>query len=134
MRSTPIAFTALLLAASAAVAMERPRGVVELFTSQGCSSCPPADRILGDLARDPSLVVITMPVDYWDYIGWKDTLASPQCTAGQKGYAAARGDGQVYTPQAVIDGVSHVVNFDMPNVPENYVHRIGRTARAGANG
>lgn len=119
MRSTPIAFTALLLAASAAVAMERPRGVVELFTSQGCSSCPPADRILGDLARDPSLVVITMPVDYWDYIGWKDTLASPQCTARQKGYAAARGDGQVYTPQAVIDGVSHVVGADRAAIEKN---------------
>jgi len=119
MRSTPIAFTALLLAASAAVAMERPRGVVELFTSQGCSSCPPADRILGDLARDPSLVVLTMPVDYWDYIGWKDTLASPQCTARQKGYAAARGDGQVYTPQAVIDGVSHVVGADRAAIEKN---------------
>lgn len=119
MRSTSIAFAALLLAASAAVAMERPRGVVELFTSQGCSSCPPADRILGDLARDPSLVVLTMPVDYWDYIGWKDTLASPQCTARQKGYAAARGDGQVYTPQAVIDGVSHVVGADRAAIEKN---------------
>ena len=119
MRSPGIAFVSLLLAASAACAMDRPRGVVELFTSQGCSSCPPADLILGDLARDPSLVVLTMPVDYWDYIGWKDTLASPQCTARQKGFAAARGDGQVYTPQAVIDGVSHVVGADRAAIEKN---------------
>lgn len=112
MRSPQIAFLALLLSASASSAMDRPRGVVELFTSQGCSSCPPADRIIGELARDPSLVVLSLPVDYWDYIGWKDTLASPQCTARQKGYAAARGDSQVYTPQAVIDGLTHVVGAD----------------------
>lgn len=107
-----IAFLAALLSASAASAMDRPRGVVELFTSQGCSSCPPADRIIGELAHDPSLVVLSLPVDYWDYIGWKDTLASPQCTARQKGYATARGDSQVYTPQAVIDGLTHVVGAD----------------------
>ncbi|MCB1524406.1 MAG: DUF1223 domain-containing protein [Rhodoblastus sp.] len=117
MRSpTHVLIAALLSATSAAAtnaaAMERPRGVVELFTSQGCSSCPPADRIVGELAKDPSLVVLSLPVDYWDYIGWKDTLASPQCTARQKGYAAARGDGQVYTPQAVIDGLTHVVGAD----------------------
>lgn len=112
MRTFRLALLAALLAASAAHAGERPRGVVELFTSQGCSSCPPADRVLGELARDPSLVVLSMPVDYWDYIGWKDTLALPQCTARQKGYAAARGDGKVYTPQAVIDGVSHVIGAD----------------------
>lgn len=112
MRSPRLAFLAALVFASAASAMDRPRGVVELFTSQGCSSCPPADRIIGDLARDPSLVVLSLPVDYWDYIGWKDTLASPQCTARQKGYAAARGDSQVYTPQAVIDGLTHVVGAD----------------------
>src|SRR6516225_2483262 len=53
------------------------RAVVELFTSQGCSSCPPADKLLGDLASDPSLVTISIPIDYWDYLGWKDTLAEP---------------------------------------------------------
>ncbi len=112
MRAPKIVILAALLSASGATAAERPRGVVELFTSQGCSSCPPADRVIGELAHDPTLVVLSLPVDYWDYIGWKDTLASPQCTARQKGYAAARGDGQVYTPQAVIDGVTHVVGAD----------------------
>ena len=112
MRSPRIALIAALLSATSAAATERPRGVVELFTSQGCSSCPPADKVVGELAKDPSLVVLSLAVDYWDYIGWKDTLASPQCTARQKGYAAARGDGQVYTPQAVIDGITHVVGAD----------------------
>ncbi|HMN71238.1 MAG TPA: DUF1223 domain-containing protein [Rhodoblastus sp.] len=75
--------------------------------------------MIGELARDPSLVVLSLPVDYWDYIGWKDTLASPQCTARQKGYAAARGDGQVYTPQAVIDGLTHVVGADREAILKN---------------
>ncbi|MFO1118007.1 MAG: DUF1223 domain-containing protein [Beijerinckiaceae bacterium] len=108
----PCLLLALAMCTTAAVAADRPRGVVELFTSQGCSSCPPADRIVGEMARDPSLVVLSLPVDYWDYIGWKDTFASPACTKRQKGYAAARGDGQVYTPQAVIDGATHVVGSD----------------------
>ncbi len=59
------------------------RNVVELFTSQGCSSCPPADRILSRLARDPATLAMSFPVDYWDYIGWKDTLAQPSYTARQ---------------------------------------------------
>ena len=63
------------------------KAVVELFTSQGCSSCPPADRILGELARDPNTLAISLPVDYWDYIGWKDTLAEPVYTARQQAYA-----------------------------------------------
>ncbi|MBL8574868.1 MAG: DUF1223 domain-containing protein [Hyphomicrobiaceae bacterium] len=89
-----------------------PRAVVELFTSQGCSSCPPADRLMGELARDPKLVVLTWPVDYWDYLGWKDTLARPDFTARQKAYAEARGDRAVYTPQVVVGGLDHVVGSD----------------------
>jgi hypothetical protein len=88
------------------------RGVVELFTSQGCSSCPPADKLLAVLANDPSLVAISVPIDYWDYLGWKDTLASPRNTARQKAYAHVRGDGQVYTPQAVVNGSVHALGSD----------------------
>ncbi|MGH6703312.1 MAG: DUF1223 domain-containing protein, partial [Bradyrhizobium sp.] len=58
-----------------------PRAVVELFTSQGCSSCPPADKIIGDLAKDPSIIALSMPIDYWDYLGWKDTLADSRFSA-----------------------------------------------------
>jgi hypothetical protein len=95
-----------------ASAQAEPRAVVELFTSQGCSSCPAADNLLGELAADPSLITISVPIDYWDYLGWKDTLASPRNTARQKGYAQARGDGQVYTPQVVVNGSLHVLGSD----------------------
>jgi hypothetical protein len=70
---------------SGSVAAE-PRNVVALFTSQGCSSCPAADKLLGELAKDPSVIALSLPVDYWDYLGWKDTLASPQYTAKQRAY------------------------------------------------
>src|SRR5713101_9341211 len=89
-----------------------PRSVVELFTSQGCSSCPSADKLLGELAADPSLVTISVPIDYWDYLGWKDTLADPRNTARQKAYAHVRGDGQVYTPQVVVNGALHALGSD----------------------
>jgi hypothetical protein len=88
------------------------RAVIELFTSQGCSSCPAADRLIGELAHDRSLVTLSLSVDYWDYLGWKDTLALPGNTARQRGYAKSRGDRQVYTPQAVINGVAHAVGSD----------------------
>src|SRR6202045_2368316 len=58
-----------------------PRAVVELFTSQGCSSCPPADKVIGELAKDPSVIALSMPIDYWDYLGWKDTLADARFSA-----------------------------------------------------
>jgi hypothetical protein len=105
-----------LAIATGPVRAEPPRCVVELFTSQGCSSCPPADRLVRDLARDPSVVAISWPVDYWDYIGWKDTLAQPMFTARQKAYASARGDGHVYTPQAVINGLVHAVGSDRAEI------------------
>jgi hypothetical protein len=89
-----------------------PRAVIELFTSQGCSSCPPADKLLGQFAVDPSLVAISLPIDYWDYLGWKDTLADPRNTALQRGYSHARGDREVYTPQAVVNGSLHAVGSD----------------------
>jgi len=91
---------------------DSPRAVVELFTSQGCSSCPPADRLMGELARDPSLLVLSLPVDYWDYLGWKDTLALHGHSTRQRAYSIARGDREVYTPQAVVNGVVHVLGSD----------------------
>jgi hypothetical protein len=94
------------------LAIADPRAVIELFTSQGCSSCPAADKLIGELASDPSLVPISVPIDYWDYLGWKDTLADPRNSARQKGYAHVRGDGQVYTPQAVVNGVLHALGSD----------------------
>src|SRR6476469_7418347 len=83
------------------------KAVVELFTSQGCSSCPPADALLGQLTDKPGIVALSFSVDYWDYLGWRDTLASPANSERQRNYARARGDGRVYTPQAVVDGIIH---------------------------
>jgi hypothetical protein len=89
-----------------------PRAVIELFTSQGCSSCPAADKLLGELASDPSLVTLSLPVDYWDYLGWKDTLALRGHSERQRAYSLTRGDRAVYTPQVVINGVVHVLGSD----------------------
>ena len=93
-----------------------PRAVVELFTSQGCSSCPPADKILGELAKDPSIIALSMPIDYWDYLGWKDTLADARFSARQKAYSRMRGDREVYTPQAVVNGSTHVIGSDLVGI------------------
>jgi hypothetical protein len=93
-----------------------PRAVVELFTSQGCSSCPPADRIIGELAKDPSIIALSMPIDYWDYLGWKDTLADPRFSARQKAYSQMRGDREVYTPQVVVNGSAQVIGSDRAGI------------------
>ncbi len=103
---------ALILAACETAAPAQPRAIVELFTSQGCSSCPPADELLGELRNDPSLVAVSLPIHYWDYLGWKDTLADPRHTARQKAYSRMRGDGDVYTPQAVVNGAVHALGSD----------------------
>ena len=89
------------------------RTVLELFTSQGCSSCPPADRLFAQLASDPHFIVMSLPVDYWDRLGWKDTFAKHAFTERQRAYASLRGDQQVYTPQAVINGSEHANGASM---------------------
>ncbi len=86
--------------------------VVELFTRQGCNSCPPADALLGRLAKRDGVIGLTFNVDYWDYLGWRDTLARPAYTQRQRGYAKAMHDRRVYTPQIVIGGVMHEVGSD----------------------
>lgn len=83
--------------------------VVELFTSQGCSSCPPADKFAAELMKQPGVTVMSLNVDYWDYLGWRDTLAKPEYTTRQMDYAHSRGDQDVYTPQMVINGETHAV-------------------------
>lgn len=113
MRVAFFAFAVSLVATFPVSADEAsPRGVIELFTSQGCSSCPPADRLVSELARDSSNLVLTLPVDYWDYLGWKDTLASPANSARQRAYAMTRGDRKVYTPQIVVNGREAAVGSD----------------------
>lgn len=113
------------LFASAAAA--GPKAVLELFTSQGCSSCPPADDLLAEYAAKGDVVALSFSVDYWDYLGWADTLATRDNTARQRAYAAARGDRQVYTPQMVIDGKEHVVGSDRGAVERAISHQAGDT-------
>jgi hypothetical protein len=82
--------------------------LLELFTSQGCSSCPPADELLNAWRDKPGVITLSFSVDYWNYLGWHDTLSSPENSERQRDYALARGDGRVYTPQMVVDGITHV--------------------------
>ena len=104
------AMAGLLILTQAAVAQDRQGPVVvELFTSQGCSSCPPADAMLGELAQREDVIALALHVDYWDYIGWQDTFALPEMTARQHGYAHAQGSTVVYTPQIIVGGQDHVV-------------------------
>jgi hypothetical protein len=118
-----------LMATFASPARAEPRAVVELFTSQGCSSCPAADKLAGELAKDPTLVVMSLAIDYWDYLGWKDTLASPRHSVRQRAYARSRGDRQVYTPQVVINGSVHALGSDKVAI-ENAIAQSRRSPTA----
>jgi hypothetical protein len=123
---------ALVLGGASALAQApQPRAVVELFTSQGCSSCPPADALFVELAKDPSVITLTMPVTYWDYLGWKDTLGHDLFTKRQKLYAKSRGDGQVYTPQAVINGGAHLVGSDKAEIDKSLRQQVAFVTRVG---
>jgi hypothetical protein len=121
-----IALGALLISLPVPDARAEQRVLVELFTSQGCSSCPAADKLLGELAKDPSVLTMSLSVDYWDYLGWKDTLALPGHAKRQRAYAGSRGDRAVYTPQIVVNGVTHVLGSD-----KGAVERAVRSARSG---
>lgn len=120
-------FKAFAMAAALAVsiqtapfAAEKPQGtpltVVELYTSQGCSSCPPADAFLGELAKRNDLLALSIHVDYWDYIGWKDPFASPANTKRQRAYASKLGMRYVYTPQMIVQGGAHSTGSDRDKI------------------
>jgi len=114
MRTLRLTFAALLLIGASSVAQAEPaKAVVELFTSQGCSSCPPADAKLEALASRPDVVALSYHVDYWDYLGWKDTLGTSGATQRQRAYAAARGERQVFTPQFIVNGTRSLSGPEM---------------------
>ncbi len=126
---------AILIVAGFVVAVGPPKSVsaggpaiVELFTSQGCNSCPPADAILGRLAARDDIVALGLHVDYWDYIGWKDTFASPQHGDRQRAYARANGRRTVYTPELVVGGKTHVVGSS-PSAVRQALKLAHRSAR-----
>lgn len=104
-----------------------PRGVVELFTSQGCSSCPKADAAFEKLASDESVIALSYHVDYWNYLGWEDTLSTPENTRRQYDYAAGLGRSNVYTPQAVLNGRTHLNGGDLRGIEQN----IGSLSASG---
>lgn len=115
--AVPVLMTGLFgLGQGTAAQDARPTDVIELFTSQGCSSCPTADALLQQYAQRRDVVALSLPVDYWDYLGWKDTLASPRFTGRQRGYAEKRGDGNVYTPQVVVNGMAHAVGSNKDEI------------------
>ncbi|MES0823973.1 DUF1223 domain-containing protein [Ruegeria sp. SCP11] len=107
-RIAPATVCLSLFFATSAVADSDPV-VVELFTSQGCSSCPPADRLMHDLAQRDDVIGLALHVDYWDYIGWEDEYAKPDHTNRQRAYARQGGRSMIYTPQMVVNGQHDVV-------------------------
>ncbi|HTO29859.1 MAG TPA: thioredoxin family protein [Pararhizobium sp.] len=98
------------------VAAGEQQGVVELFTSQGCASCPPADAALKSLIDEGKVVALAYHVDYWNYLGWADTLATKDNTARQYAYAKMLGRNGVYTPQAVLNGRDHINGADLKGI------------------
>lgn len=110
-------FVVLALAAAvsprvADASSERGPVVLELFTSQGCSACPPADKLLAKLARDNGIIALSFHVPYWDHMGWRDPFALPVSVQRQRGYARAMKERSVYTPQLVVQGSAHAVGHD----------------------
>jgi hypothetical protein len=112
LRITGFMLAATMMFASPVLAKSKSPVVLELFTSQGCSSCPAADKILGKFAAEDDVIALSFHVDYWDYIGWKDTFASKVTTARQYDYAKSLGQRNVYTPQIVLGGQKHFVGSD----------------------
>ena len=114
----PILAAAVMLALPVASQVQGRPVVVELFTSQGCSSCPPADEFMEQLAARRDVIALSLHVDYWDYIGWADIFAKPEHTARQRGYAKSGDRRMVYTPQMIINGKDHVVGNRPRDVTE----------------
>ncbi|MBX5227040.1 MULTISPECIES: thioredoxin family protein [unclassified Rhizobium] len=94
----------------------KPKGVVELFTSQGCSSCPPADAAFRKLVNQGDVIALAYHIDYWNYLGWADTLSSKENTERQYGYARTMGRSNVYTPQAIVNGRGHLAGADLTGI------------------
>ncbi|MBC6440686.1 MAG: DUF1223 domain-containing protein [Rhodospirillales bacterium] len=115
MRNFLIAATAALAIGAGPASAESPV-VVELYTSEGCNSCPPAEEYLFDLRERDNVIALAFHVDYWDYLGWKDRFASEAFTNRQRGYARAMGEPMIYTPQLVVGGAQHVVGSDRRRV------------------
>ena len=147
MKNLCLPLATLLFASASAGAMaseakSNPTHVVELFTSQGCSSCPPANKFVTKLSNNPDTLVLTYGVTYWDYLGWKDTFGSPEFTQRQRNYRDAFGASNIYTPQIVLAGSAHSPRYSKRDVtdmslPENEIEmsltRVGDFLTVKAN-
>ncbi|MBC7675688.1 MAG: DUF1223 domain-containing protein [Rhodoferax sp.] len=123
MRQFATALCGLMICMTAPVLAQGTSGVVvELYTSQGCSSCPPADAYLAELAQESGVIALALHVDYWDYIGWTDKFANPRYTDRQKGYARVVGSNTIYTPQMIVAGTDRVEGSD-PDKVEGDIRR-----------
>lgn len=109
----------------------RGPSVVELFTSQGCSSCPPADRVLGELAAMPNVIALAFHVDYWDSIGWRDAFSIPNAVERQHRYVQALNLSSAFTPQAVVDGRISVVGSDKGRILNALTNATGEMVPVG---
>ncbi|WP_204262919.1 DUF1223 domain-containing protein [Methylobacterium sp. BTF04] len=117
-----------MAAMTPAWAAEGAQVVIELFTSQGCASCPPASQVLSEFAKKPGIIALTFPVTYWDYLGWKDDLGLPAFTDRQRAYANLRGVRQLFTPQAIVNGEPSMVRSDRDSLDRN----VRNARKAGA--
>lgn len=112
MRLLPVLLSLVLAAWPLAVMAQRAPVVVELYTSQGCSTCPPADALLADLAQRDGVIGLSLHVDYWDYLGWVDSFGKPRHTARQRGYAKAMHERSLFTPQVIVQGQDRLIGHD----------------------
>lgn len=125
---TPLAL--IWMSAATALSAGGAPVVVELYTSQGCSSCPPADKLMHKLAERDDVIGLALHVDYWDYIGWKDEYARPEHTKRQQAYAHASGRSMIYTPQMIINGQEDVVGARGMELMELIAAHKSKTAQA----
>ena len=107
--------------------------VIELFTSQGCSDCPAADRIVAELAKRKDVLALSLPITYWDMLGWKDTFATEANTYRQKSYAKTMNRSGIYTPQIIVDGKIDVVGNQRDRVMSAIANRHTPDCRGTAD-
>lgn len=120
-----LAFASISVSAVAAEPVAKPTHVVELFTSQGCSSCPSANRFVTKLSENTDTLVLSYGVTYWDYLGWKDTFGDPEFTQRQRDYRDAFGAANIYTPQIVLGGAAHSPRYSKRDVADMTLPEAG---------
>ncbi|HAK61753.1 MAG TPA: DUF1223 domain-containing protein [Alphaproteobacteria bacterium] len=116
----------MMLAAPASLAAADRPTVVELYTSQGCAACVSADEYLQKLSLNENVIALTLPVTYWDYLGWKDTFAKPEFDNRQRAYAVSAGNSDIYTPQIIIDGEHQEVGSQTDVIDDVIAFQVGQ--------